>query len=321
MITATPDRARMARHGVRVQDAFNVLQASGEGIKVGELFEQERRFDLRVMTPPSEQTARAIGDLFLNTSQGTAIPLREVVSITEGEGPIAVRRQDRIRAACVDVNIRGRDLVSWVSDARERVTRGVQLPHNYTMEWGGQFENFERAQKRLAVVIPVVVLIIFGMLLWMFREIRFATAVFILVPLTLTGGMVGLLLSGLPFSLPATVGFIALGGIGVLNGVVVANEVRRYLDQGMELDSAICRGTSHSLRAVLTTATVAALGFLPMATATSAGSEVQRPLARVVVVGMLFGIVLTLGVLPGILRLLLHNYHPAEDVDERANEG
>ncbi len=116
-------------------------------------------------------------------------------------------------------------------------------------------------------------------------------------------------------------GFIALGGIGVLNGVVVANEVRRYLDQGMELDSAICQGTSHSLRAVLTTATVAALGFLPMATASSAGSEVQRPLARVVVVGMLFGIVLTLGVLPGILRMMLHNYHPAQDVDEHANEG
>ena len=116
-------------------------------------------------------------------------------------------------------------------------------------------------------------------------------------------------------------GFIALGGIGVLNGVVVANEVRRYLDQGIGLDSAICRGTSHSLRAVLTTATVAALGFLPMATATSAGSEVQRPLARVVVVGMLFGIVLTLGVLPGILRMMLHNYHPAEDADEHANEG
>jgi cobalt-zinc-cadmium resistance protein CzcA len=141
------------------------------------------------------------------------------------------------------------------------------------------------------------------------------------VPLTLIGGMIGLLLSGLPFSLPATVGFIALGGIGVLNGVVVANAVRQHLDEGLALDKSICEGTSHSLRAVLTTATVAALGFLPMATATSAGAEVQRPLARVVVVGMLLGTVLTLVVLPGILRIMLRNYRPKEDVDEVANEG
>jgi cobalt-zinc-cadmium resistance protein CzcA len=320
-ITAKPDRARMARHGVRLQDAFDVLQASGEGIKVGELFEAERRFDLRVLLPPHDRSARAIGDLFLHTSENVGVPLREVLSLSEGEGPIAVRRQDRIRAARVDVNIRGRDLVSWVSDARARVAREVPLSTGYTLEWGGQFENFERAQKRLAVVIPVVIAIIFGMLIWMFQEIRFAMSVFVLVPLTLIGGMIGLLLSGLPFSLPATVGFIALGGIGVLNGVVVANAVRLRLDEGLALDRSICEGTSHSLRAVLTTATVAALGFLPMATATSAGAEVQRPLARVVVVGMLLGTVLTLVVLPGILRIMLRSYRPKEDVDEVANEG
>ena len=321
MITADADRARMARYGVRVQDAFDVLQASREGIKVGELFEDERRFELRILVPPRERTAESMGELFIRTSQGVSIPLREVVKLSEGDGPTAVRREDRRRAVRVDVNLRGRDLVSWVSDARQRVASEVPLPSGYNLQWGGQFENFERAQKRLAIVVPVVIAIIFGMLLWMFQEIRFATAVFILVPLSLTGGMIGLLLSGLSFSLPAAVGFIALGGIAVLNGVVIANEVRRHLDKGVPLPSAICHGTTHSLRAVLSTAAVAALGFLPMATATSAGAEVQRPLARVVVVGMLLGTVLTLAVLPGILQFLLRDYHPAEDADEQANEG
>jgi cobalt-zinc-cadmium resistance protein CzcA len=320
-ITATADRARMARYGVRLDDAFSVLRASREGIKVGDIFEDERRFELRVLMPPQDRTAQAMGNLFVKTSQNTSIPLREVLSLEESDGPTGIRREDRSRVIRVDVNLRGRDLVSWVSDARERVSREITLPNDYHLEWGGQFENFERAQKRLAIVLPVVVAIIFGMLLWMFQNFRFALAVFVLVPLSLTGGMVGLLLSGLSFSLPAAVGFIALGGIGVLNGVVVASEVRRHLDEGVPLSSAICHGTSHSLRAVLTTATVAALGFLPMATATSAGAEVQRPLARVVVVGMFLGTALTLAVLPGILRMLLQHYSPPEDSDEMANDG
>jgi heavy metal efflux system protein len=155
----------------------------------------------------------------------------------------------------------------------------------------------------------------------MFQNWRFAVGVFGLVPLILTGGLLGLLGSGLSFSLPAAVGFIALGGIGVLNGVVVASEVRVRLDRGDPLDFAIVRGSATVMRAVLTTAVVAALGFLPMAIATGAGAEVQRPLARVVVFGMLFGILLTLAVLPGILRLVLKGYAPPEDSDELANEG
>jgi heavy metal efflux system protein len=320
-ITATADRARMARHGVHVEDAFTVLRASREGIRVGDIFEDERRFELRVLMPLQDPSAVALGNLFVRTSQNTSIPLREVVSLAEGDGPTGIRRENRSRAIRVDVNLRGRDLVSWVSDARDKVQSSVNLPKDYRLEWGGQFENFERAQKRLAIVLPVVIAIIFGMLLWMFQNARFAVSVFLLVPLSLTGGMVGLLLSGLSFSLPAAVGFIALGGIGVLNGVVVASEVRRRLDAGTMLSAAICQGTSHSLRAVLTTATVAALGFLPMATATGAGAEVQRPLARVVVVGMLLGTVLTLAVLPGILQMMLRTYRRSEDADELANEG
>jgi cobalt-zinc-cadmium resistance protein CzcA len=321
MITAVADRARLARHGVQLEDAFQILQASREGVRVGTMFEDERRFDLRVLLPPTQPTAEALGDLFVKTARGESIPLREVVTLTEGDGPTAIRREDRKRAVRVDVNLRGRDLVSWVAEAQSRVQKEVSLPSGYKLKWGGQFENFKRASSTLVVMLPAVIAIIFGMLLWMFQNWRFAIGVFGLVPLILTGGLLGLLGSGLSFSLPAAVGFIALGGIGVLNGVVVASEVRVRLDRGDPLDFAIVRGSATVMRAVLTTAVVAALGFLPMAIATGAGAEVQRPLARVVVFGMLFGIIVTLAVLPGILRLVLKGYAPPEDSDELANEG
>src|SRR5262249_50433452 len=154
------------------------------------------------------------------------IPLREVVELNESEGPTAIRRENRQRAIRVDVNLRGRDLVSWVNEAQAAVQAKVDLPSGYRSEWGGQFENFARAQARLNIVLPVVVLLIFGMLLGMFQTVRLALAVFALVPLSLAGGMLGLSLRGMPFSLPAAVGFIALGGIAVLNGVVMASEVR-----------------------------------------------------------------------------------------------
>jgi heavy metal efflux system protein len=320
-ITAVADRGRLARHGVKVNDAFEVLQSAREGILVGSMFEEERRFDLRVFVPAAQPNAEALGDLFVPTANGTTIPLREVLTLTEGDGPTSIRREDRKRAVRVDVNLRGRDLVSWVSEARERVNREVPLPSGYELKWGGQFENFQRAQSRLMVMMPVVIGIIFGMLLWMFQNWRFAVAVFAMVPLLMTGGIIGLLVSGLSFSLPAAVGFIALGGIGVLNGVVVASEIRRRLDGGSELEQAIRSGAAHMLRAVLTTAVVAALGFVPMAIATGAGAEVQRPLARVVVFGMLLGTALTLTVLPGILRITLKGYRLPEEVDALESEG
>jgi cobalt-zinc-cadmium resistance protein CzcA len=181
----------------------------------------------------------------------------------------------------------------------------VPLPTGYELAWAGQFENFERAKERLSIVVPAAVLIIVGMLFWMFQNARIALAVFTLVPLSLTGGFVGLLARGLSFSLPAAVGFIALGGIAVLNGVVIATEVRDRVMRGESLDEAVTRGPAHVVRAVLTTTAVAALGFLPMALAASAGAEVQRPLATVVVAGMLVGTLVTLAVLPGVLRIAL----------------
>jgi heavy metal efflux system protein len=312
-ITASVDRGRLARYGVRVEDAFAAISAAREGVPVGQLYEEERRFELRVLAPPATPTADGLGDLFVETQRAENIPLREVVELTESEGPTAIRRENRLRAIRVDVNLRGRDLVSWVNEARA-VVNAKPLPGGYRIEWGGQFENFARAQARLAIVLPVVILLIFGMLLGMFQNVRLALAVFALVPLSLAGGMLGLSLRGMPFSLPAAVGFIALGGIAVLNGVVMASEVRRRLDARETLDAAITGGCAHVLRAVLTTAMVAALGFLPMATATSAGAEVQQPLATAVVVGMLICTLLTLLALPGVLRITLAGYRPTEPV-------
>lgn len=312
-IEAVADRTRLARHGVRVQDAFLALEAAREGVRAGDVYEGERRFELRVLQPPQRASAEGLGELFVQSGSGASVPLREVVTLTEGEGPTAIRRQNRERAVRVDVNLRGRDLVSWVTEARAAVAKDVALPPGYRVEWGGQFENFERAQARLAIVVPAVIVIIFGMLLGMFQSARVAGAVFALVPLGLTGGIFGLLARGQSFSLPAAVGFIALGGIAVLNGVVIANRVVALQREGRTLHQAVIEGPASVVSAVLTTGAVAALGFLPMALATGAGAEAQRPLATVVVVGMVFATALTLLVLPGLLREILPVTEPRRE--------
>ncbi len=317
MITATADRAKMARYGVKVQDAFDALASTREGIRVGDVYEGSRRFQLRVLNPPSSPTLEGIGSIFVESSKGKAVPLQELVELREGDGPAVVKRQDRERLVRIDVNLRGRDLVSWVAEAKAKVRAEVPLASGYCIEWGGQFENFERASKRLAVVVPAVVAIILGMLFWLFRSVRLSASVFALVPLASVGGVAGLFARGLPFSLPAAVGFIALGGISVLNGVIIASEASRRLLAGESPDAAVQHATSHAVRAVLTTGAVAALGFLPMALSTSAGSEVQRPLATVVVAGILLSSALTIAVFPAILRVALGGWtRPAPRVEE-----
>lgn len=304
-LNAVADRERMANYGVRLSDAFTVLAATREGVKVGQIYEGPRRFDLKVIQPAERPTAEALADLLVETSRGEAVRLGDVLKVTESDGPAAVRRVNRSRAVRVDVNLRGRDLLSWVSEAQATVGSKLPLGPGYHVEWGGQFENFNRARARLRLVIPVVLAIIFGMLLLMFRSVRLTAAIFATVPLALTGGMLALLLRAMPFSLSAAVGFIALGGVAVLNGVVIGQEVKRRLGLGESREAAVAAGTASVVRAVLTTAAVAALGFLPMALSHGAGAEVQRPLATAVVGGILLGAVTTLIVLPGVLVELL----------------
>jgi cobalt-zinc-cadmium resistance protein CzcA len=304
-LTVEPDPARLARHGVRAEDALAVLEAARVGTPVGQIYEGQRRFDLRLVLPPASASADGLGDLFVDTAAGKVVPLAEVASITEREGPAQIRREALSRTVRVDVNLRGRDLVSWVEEARKVVAAEVRLPSGYRLTFGGQFENFERASQRLAVVLPLALAIIFLMLLAMFQESRYAAAVFVNVPLALIGGAVGLWLRELPFSVPAAVGFIALAGVSVLNGVVISADVRRRMEDGSPPDTAVSLGARHNFRAVLTTAAVTACGFLPMALATGAGAEVQRPLATVVIFGMAASVPLTLLVFPGVLRMWL----------------
>ncbi len=313
-LTVKPDRTRLARYGVRMEDALLAVEAARVGMPIGWVYEGNRRFEARLLVPPRAPVPEALGDLLVETVDGHRVPLSEVATIAESEGPAQIRREDRVRIVRVEVNLRGRDLLSWVLDAQAAVAEKVALPGGYAIEWSGQFENFERASKRLAVVVPVALALIFGMLLWSFGDVRYAVAVFAVVPFALTGGMVGLLIRGMEFSIPAAVGFIALAGVAVLNGVVLATDVRHAILEGQPFNKALVEGSVHTMRAVLTTGAVAALGFLPMALATGAGSEVQRPLATAVVFGIFASTLMTMFLLPALLKLTLRREQREETV-------
>jgi len=282
------------------------------------MYEGPRRFEVRLISRPRDLTREGLGDLLVETSDGQQVKLSELGKLEDLEGPATVRREGFERTVRVEVNLRGRDLASWVEEAKAMVAKDVPLPSGYTITWGGQFENLERAQRRLAIVVPLALAIIMGMLVLTFGTVRMAAVVFTLVPLALIGGAVGLLVRGMNFSPPAVVGFIALAGVAVLNGVVMTTEVRRELEHGRPLDDAVVHGAAHTLRAVLTTSAVAALGFLPMALNTGAGSEVQQPLATVVVFGIAGATVLMLVVFPGILKMALAGAPEPTDDDEDA---
>jgi heavy metal efflux system protein len=316
-ITVEPDRAAMAMHGVSMRDLLAAVSAARVGLDLGTVWEGPRRFGLRLLVPPRSSDREALGDLVVEGRGGTNVPLSELAAIVESDGPANIRRENRMRTLRVEVNLRGRDLVSWVTEARSLVERDVVLPSDVRIAWGGQFENFERASKRLAIIVPMALAIVFGMLMAMFQEARWAAAVFAIVPFAATGGIFGLAARDLPFSIPAAVGFVALAGVAVLNGVVLTSKVREAFTQGMPRDQAIAWGSAETMRAVLTTGAVAALGFLPMALATSAGAEVQRPLATVVVFGIGLSTIVTLFVLPGILRICMPP-DPIEREDEDA---
>ncbi|MFO0606129.1 MAG: CusA/CzcA family heavy metal efflux RND transporter [Polyangiales bacterium] len=303
MLNVRVDRDRLARHGIAAEDALAAVEATRIGRPAGFVFEGARRFDLRVFLPPTDRRAETLGRLPIGTHQGELIPLSQVADITEADGAAQIGREALRRRMRVEVNLRGRDLVSFVDEARAVVGREVRLPEGYTLDWAGQFENLRRAKERLAVVVPLALAIILGMLFFTFGNLRYALAVFTGVPFALLGGVVALKARGMSFSLPAAVGFIALCGIAVLNGVVMASEIRERLKKGASQEEAIAAGAVTVLRPLLLTATVAALGFAPMAVSTSAGSEVQQPLATVVIGGLASSTLLGVFLLPALLRM------------------
>jgi cobalt-zinc-cadmium resistance protein CzcA len=300
------DRDRCARYGISVADVLDTVEAARAGKIVGTVFEGQRRFSLAVRF--DDATARTIDSLAnvpVASPGGALVPLGQLAEISLDTGPAQISREAVRRRIVVETNVRGRDVASFVKEVRERIARDVTLPGGYYITWGGQFENLERASRRLAVVVPLALALIFAMLYFTFGSWKPAALIYLNVPLAATGGVFALALRGLPFSIAAAVGFIALFGVAVLNGVVLMTQIR---DLEARSDAGILdvlrRSCGLRLRPVLMTAFVASLGFVPMALATGSGAEVQRPLATVVIGGLVTSTLLTLFVLPTVYSLL-----------------
>jgi cobalt-zinc-cadmium resistance protein CzcA len=317
LMTITPDRVALARYGLNVGDVQDVVGVALGGVTAGEMFEGDRRFDIVVRLPehlrtdpevlrrlpvPLPEDVAMVRPASLSSPQ-PFIPLSEVATISVGLGPNMINRENGKRRIVVTANVRGRDLGSFVREAEESINGNVDLPTGYWISWGGQFEHLISATERLRLVVPVVLLLIFALLFAIFGSVRNALLVFSGVPLALTGGVAALWLRDIPISISAGVGFIALSGVAVLNGVVMISFINKLHSEGTPLDDAIRQGSLTRMRPVLMTALVAALGFIPMALATGTGAEVQRPLATVVIGGILSSTVLTLLVLPGLYRI------------------
>lgn len=306
MLEVRIDREKLARYGVNAEEVLTAVQAFRVGVEVGKLFEGLRRFDIALMLGVDASSIESVENVPVMTAFGNTVPLGMVAEIKKTEGPAVIFRETLKRRVFVEVNVRGRDLGSFVRAAQAKTQDLIRsLPEGYEVHWGGQFENFTRAKNRLLLVVPVIILIIAGMLVFAFKNFRFALGVFLTIPFSFTGGILGLLIRGLPFSIPAAVGFIALSGIAVLTGVVYITTLKGMLAQGVSIPKAVIQAGVHSARANLTTAMIAATGFLPMALSTGAGAEVQRPLATVVVGGILTGTLITQFLLPELIRLLM----------------
>lgn len=304
-----PDRAALARFGLNVADLQAVLQTSLGGATAGQIFEGDRRFDVVVRLPETlRENVDEIGRLRIplpgaeDGMRGFA-PLQEVAEVSLIVGPNQISRENGKRRAVITANVRGRDLGSFVADLRERIDAEVEMPAGYWISYGGTFEQLISGAQRLAMVVPATLLLIFAILFGLFRSARDAAIVFTGVPLALTGGIFALILRDMPLSISAGVGFIALSGVAVLNGVVMLSFIRTLSAKGRPVDEAIREGALTRLRPVLMTALVASLGFIPMAVNVGAGAEVQRPLATVVIGGILSSTVLTLFVLPALYRV------------------
>jgi cobalt-zinc-cadmium resistance protein CzcA len=324
VLTIDIDRRAIARYGLNVTDVQAVVESAIGGVSAGEVFEGDKRFDLVLRLPDNirrdldvlENLPVAVpvdpggagGDPNHRGAEPSSprqafVPLGAVAKIEIVDGPNQVSRENGKRRVVVQCNVRGRDLGGFVADAEERIDAQVRLPAGYWLEWGGQFENLIDARKRLALVVPVALASIFGLLFLSFGAVKNALLIFTGVPLALTGGILALWLRDLPMSISAAIGFIALSGVAVLNGLVMLTFIDNLRRGGETLDAAVLHGSVGRLRPVLMTALVAALGFVPMALATGTGSEVQRPLATVVIGGILSSTALTLLVLPVLYRL------------------
>lgn len=305
-------RDAIARYGINSSDVLSAVSVIG-GQLVGEVFEGQRRFPLQVrLAPQSRQSVEQIKQLKVEDSQGRQIPLAQLAQIQVEDGPSEISRHAIRRRLLIQCNVRGRDLAGFVAEAQKTVEREITLPPGYSLTWGGQFENLQQASQRLMIAVPVALFLIFSLLYVTFSSVKLTLLIYLNVPIAATGGIFALWLRDMPFSISAGVGFIALFGIAVMNGVVLIEHIRHLREHGHNQHDAVVHGSIDRLRPVLMTATCGALGFVPMAVSGSAGAEVQRPLATVVIGGLITCTFLTLLVLPAIYRWFEPAEQPAE---------
>jgi len=294
------DTDAIARYGVPARNVLNVVEAVGSR-HIGDVREGQRRFPLVVRLPDRQRTdPDALAATLIPTAAGPIVPLNQVAKVTELEGPSTINREWGKRRITVQCNVRDRDTKSFVAEAKEKITAQVKLPEGYTIEWGGQFENMERANRRLMFVVPMALGLIFMLLYFSLKSLREVGIVASGIPLGLVGGVLAMWLRGMPFTVSSAVGFIALSGVAILNGLVLVTFIKQKLEAGTPVEQAVREGCLVRLRPVLMTALVAAVGFIPMAVNVGVGGEVQRPLATVVIGGVISNTLLTLLVLPAL---------------------
>ncbi|MFZ5457274.1 MAG: efflux RND transporter permease subunit [Pseudomonadota bacterium] len=300
-LTVEIDRPTIARYGLNVGDVNDLIEAAIGGRHVTDVFEGERRFAAVVRLPERfRDNIEAIRNMLVPTPDGAQIPLSSLATIDVRDGPAQISRETGKRRIVIGINVANRDLGGFVAELQQKVKAQVQLPEAYYFEWGGQFQNMERALGHLSVIVPITVAAIFFLLFLLFGSLRFATLIITVLPFASIGGVIGLFISGEYLSVPASVGFIALWGIATLNGVVLVSYIRGLRNEGMELMQAVVQGAKMRFRPVMMTATVALLGLVPFLFATGPGSEVQRPLAIVVIGGLITCTLLTLVVVPAL---------------------
>jgi cobalt-zinc-cadmium resistance protein CzcA len=302
-LVITVDRQAVARYGMNVADVQKTIRAAVGGQVAGQVFEGIRRFDIYVrFAAPYRSTADSIGDILVDGPSGVRVPLSELAHIKEIVGPRQITREDNQRFITIQLNVVGRDIGSFVAEASEKLASAVTLPPGYLLTWGGQFRLQQEANQRLAVVVPITLLIVFFLLLLSFGSIANSLLIITNIPLALVGGVVALWATGQNLSVPSSVGFIALFGIALENGMVLVTRFNQLVKDGVAVNEASVRGATQRLRPVLITAATTALGLFPLLFSTGTGSEVQRPLATVVVGGLLTSTILTLLVIPALYR-------------------
>ena len=295
-IEVNPDT--IARFGISGREVLDFVEVVGSR-QVGEVFEGQRKFPLSVRLPDRHRSdAQALGATLIPTASGLRLPLREVTTIAEEDGVSTINREWGRRLIRVQCNVSGRDVVSFVDEAKRLIDERLELPEGYVIDWGGQFENLERAKLRFMIVVPVTLALVFVLLFFSLKNLREVLLIYTGIPFAAVGGIFGLYLRNIPFSVSAAIGFIALAGIAVLNGQILVSAIRSFIPEGKEIREAVTSAARQRLRPVLATAITDAVGFIPMAISTGVGAEVQRPLATVVIVGVLTSTVLTLFVLP-----------------------